>query len=228
MKKNKIVIPLIISILFIAFISPSTSAGSSGKAGVGVLNVPPQFNEIRLIPQGSFIRAYITCSDYNSWEDILSVSITLEKSGQEIHKFSYKQFSDKTSYEKINAFVEEPDESSLLVTKKCSYEATTNGETVEERCYLYLLMVFYSTSFTSIKILITDRGGSTATSEIDYTSEELARSEYVITFPGPDGPTSVEVSPYLLDLIALILAIVGTYIVAKRTKIIKILKIIYG
>ena len=149
-------------------------------------------------------------------------------SGQEIHKFTFKQFEDKTSYEKINVVVEEPAESSLLVIKKCSYEATTDEETVEERCYLYLLMVFYSTSFTSMKILITDRGGSTASSEIDYTSEELARSEYVITFPGPDGPTSVEISPYLLDLIAILLAIFGTYLVIKRTKIIKILRIIYG
>lgn len=228
MKKSRIILFLIISIIVISITFPSISAADSGRAGVGVLNVPPQFNQIRLVQQGSFIRLYITCSDYNSWEDIISVSISLEVSGEEKTEFVYKQYEDKTSYEKINEFIEVPEESSLLVTKKCSYDSTINGETVEERCYLDLLMVFYSTLFTRLKIVITDRGGSTATSELDYTSEELARSGDFITFPGADGPTTIEISPYLLDLIALLSALAGTYLVVKKTKIVKILKIAYG
>ena len=202
MKKNLIVALLIIFTVIILATSPSVNAGS-GRAGVGVLNVPPQFNQIRLVQQGDFIRVYITCSDYNSWQDIIYVSVILEVSGEDKTEFIYKQYEDKDSYDRINEFVEIPDESSLLVKKRCSYDYTINGETVEERCYLYILMVFYSTLFTRLKILIEDRGGSTASSEIDYSSEELARSGDFIVFPGPDGPMSIEVSPYLLDSIAL-------------------------
>ena len=227
MKKSRIILFSIILTIFISSTFPSINAGS-GKAGVGVLNVPPQYNQIRLVQQGNLIRLYITCSDYNSWEDIISVSIILEASGEEKTRFIFKQFEDKTSFEKINEFLEIPEESSLLVTKKCSYDYTLEGETVEERCYLYLIMVFYSTLFTRLRIVITDRGGSTATSELDYTSEELARSGDFIIFPGPDGPTAIEIESYLLDLIALLSALIGTYFIVKKTKIVKILKIVYG
>ena len=227
MKKNLIVTILIASTIILLVTFPSVNAGS-GRAGVGVLNVPPQFNQIRLVQQGDFIRVYLTCSDYNGWNDIISVSVILEVSGEEKTEFMYKQYEDKGSYDEINEFVEIPDESSLLVTKRCSYDYTVNGETVEELCYLYILMVFYSTLFTRLKILIEDRAGSTALSEIDYSSEELARSGDFIIFPGPDGPMSIEVSPYLLDSIALIIAIGLTVFIVRKTKIIKLLKIVYG
>jgi len=227
MKKGKIVLLLAVSTFVLLFTSPAVNARSGG-AGVGVLNVPPQFNQIRLVQQGEFIRVYITCSDYNSWQDVISVSVALEESGEDKTQFIYKQYEDEESYDRINEFVEIPDESSLLVTKRCSYDYTFNGETVEEKCYLYILIVFYKTSFTSLKILITDRGGSTASSEIDYSSEELARSGDFIVFPWPDGPITVEVSPYLLDSIALLLAICVTFLIVKKTKIIKLIKIVYG
>lgn len=227
MLKRNIILSLITFLIIISITLPSINAGK-GSAGVGVLNVPPQFNQIRLVQQGNFIRLYITCSDYNSWEDIISVSVILEVSGVEKTNFVFKQYEDKKSYDKINEFIEIPDESSLLVSKRCSYDYTLDGETVEERCYLYLLMVFYSTLFTRLRIIITDRGGSTASTELDYTSEELARSGDFITFPGPDGPTSVEISPYVLDLIAFLSAIAGTFYIVKKTKIVKILKIVYG
>jgi hypothetical protein len=227
MKKNVIITLLAASTIIILTTFPSVNAGS-GRAGVGVLNVPPQFNQIRLVQQGEFIRVYITCSDYNGWSDILSVSVILELSGEEKTEFTYKQYEDKGSYDEINEFIEIPEESSLLVTKRCSYDYTVNGETVEERCYLYILMVFYSTLFTRLKILIEDRGGSTATSEIDYSSEDLERSGNFITFPGFDGPVSIEVSPYLLDILALILAIISTIIIVRKTKITKLIKIVYG
>lgn len=227
MKKGLIVLLILTSMIFLIVTLPSINAGS-GRAGVGVLNVPPQFNEIRLVQLGDFIRLYITCSDYNSWEDVISVSVVLEVSGEEKTQFIYKQYEDKDSYEKINEFIEIPEDSSLLLSKKCSYDYTLDGETVEEKCYLYILMIFYSTLFTKLKILITDRGGSTASTELDYTSEELARSGDFIVLPGPDGPTAVEVSPYLLDSIAFLSAIGVTFFIVKKTKIIEIIKIFYG
>jgi hypothetical protein len=227
MKKSLIVLLILTSMLSLIVTFPAINAGS-GRAGVGVLNVPPQFNQIRLVQLGDFIRLYITCSDYNSWEDVISVTVILEVSGEEKTRFIYKQYEDKDSYEKINEFIEFPEDSSLLLSKKCSYDCTLNGETVEEKCYLYVLMIFYSTLFTRLKILITDRGGSTASTELDYTSEELARSGDFIILPGPDGPTAVEVSPYLLDSISFLSAIGLTFLIVKKTKIIEIIKIFYG
>lgn len=227
-KKGRMLLLLVLTMIITSISFSSAVSASSGRAGVGVLNVPPQFNQIRLVQQGDFIRLYITCSDYNSWEDILSVSVVLEVSGEDKTEFLFKQFPDKFSFEKINEFIEIPDESSLLVTKKCSYDAEINGETVEELCYLDLLFVFYSTIFTRLKIVIADKAGSTATSQIDYTSEDLARSGNFIMFPGPDGLTAVEVPPYLLDFIALIAALAGTFYIVKRTKIVKLIKIVYG
>lgn len=226
MYKGRLISTLGISIILLFITFPSINAGS-GRAGIGVLNVPPQFNQIRLVQQDNSIRLYIICSDYNSWEDIISVRVILEVSGEEKAEFIYKQYEDKLSYTKINEFSEEPEESSLLVTKKCSYDYTENGETVEEKCYLDILMVFYTTLFTRLNIMITDRGGSTAFTQLDYTSEELARSGNFITFPGPDEPTAVEISPYLLDFIALIAALFGTYYIIKTTKIVEILRVVY-
>jgi hypothetical protein len=226
MRKKLVILSLMISIIITSITFPSINAGS-GKAGVGVLNVPPQFNQLRLVQLDNFVRLYLTISDYNSWEDIISVRVILEVSGVEKVEFIYKQYEDKSSFEKINEFSEEPKESGFLVTKKCSYDYIENGETVEERCNLEILMVFYTTLFTRLKIVIADRGGSTASTQLDYTSEELARSGNFITFPGPDGPTAVEISPYLLDLIALLAALFGTYYIVKKTKILKILKVVY-
>jgi hypothetical protein len=227
MKKGLIFLIILTSMLSLTVNLPSINAGS-GNAGVGVLNVPPQFNQIRLVQLGDFIRLYITCSDYNSWEDVISVSITLEVSGEEKTQFIYKQYEDKDSYEKINEFIEIPNDSSLLLSKKCSYDCTLYGETVEEKCYLYILMVFYSTLFTRVKILITDRAGSTASTELDYTSEELARSGDFIILPGIGGSTAIGISPYLLDSIAFLSAIGVTFIIVKKTKIFKLIKICYG
>ena len=226
MNKGQLISILMISTILLFITFPSINAGS-GRAGVGVLNVPPQFNQIRLVQQDNFIRLYITCSDYNSWKDIISASVSLEASGVEKAVFVYKQYEDKLSYIKIDEFSEIPKESSLLVTKKCSYDYTEYGETVEEKCYLDILMVFYTTLFTRLNILITDRGGSTAFTQLDYTSEELERSGDFITFPGPDGSIAVEISPYLVDLIALIASLFGTYYIIKTTKILKILKVVY-
>jgi len=121
MKKGWVILSIVISIIFL-FLTFSSIDANAGKAGVGVLNVPPQYSMIRLVQQDNYVRIYLTISDYNSWEDIYSVSVVLENSGMEKAEFIYKQYADKTSYEKINEFSEEPKENNLLVTKKCSYD----------------------------------------------------------------------------------------------------------
>jgi len=218
---------IFISTLLI-FISLSTNQANAGKAGVGVLNVPPQFNQIRLTQQDNTIRAYITVSDYNSWGDILSVIVILEDSGVEKARFVYKQYEDKSSYDKLNEFSEKSSGNNLLATKRCSHDYSEKEETVEQRCYLDLLFVFQTTLFTNINIVASDRGGSTATMEVDYSSEDLSRSGSYIIIPGINEPTAVEIPSYLLDSVAIIIAIFGIYLIFKKTDIEKIMRAIYG
>lgn len=226
MKKGWVILLIVISTIFL-FITFSSIDANAGKAGVGVLNVPPQYSMIRLVQQDNYVRIYLTVSDYNSWEDIYSVSVVLENSGMEKAEFIYKQYADKTSYEKINEFSEEPKENNLLVTKKCSYDHSNEEETVEDRCNLDLLLVFQSTLFTRLNIVTSDRGGSTATLEVDYTSEELIRSGSYIWIPGLDESMAIEIPPYTLEIIALFTATVGTWYVIKKTIVEKIMRAVY-
>ncbi len=210
--------------LFITFSSINANAG---QAGVGVLNVPPQYSMIRLVQQDNFIRIYLTISDYNSWEDICSVSVVLEDASEEKTEFLYKQYADLTSYEKVNEFSETSKENNLLLTKKCSYNHSDGVETVEDRCNLEILFVFHTTWFTRLNIIASDRGGSTATLQLDYTTEDLIRSGTIIIIPGLDNSIAVEIPPYLLDLIALFAAAIGTRYIIKKTDIGKIMRAVY-
>jgi hypothetical protein len=194
MKIAKVILPFAIFILFILILTIPLTA-SAGNAGVGVLNVSPQYNIIRLVQQDNYIRMYLTVSDYNSWMDILSVSVILEDSGIDKAIFTFKQYIDGTSYESINEFSEDTHEK-LLDLKKCSYD-TSNGGSVEEKCNLNLLFVFQSTWFTRLKVEASDRAGSIATIELDYTSDDLARSGNIIIIPGINTPTRIELEPYL-------------------------------
>lgn len=222
---GKLLLVISTIILFITFSSITVNA-DNGKAGVGVKNAPPQFSIIRLVQQGDDIRVYITVSDINSWEDIYSVSVTLEDSDVEKAEFLYKQYEDTTTWEKINVFSETSEENNLLVAKRCSYDTDNNEETLAG-CYLNLLFVFHSTWFSRLNIFASDRGGSTATLQLDYTSADLMRSGTIIVIPGIDEPMTVEIPPYLLDLIALIIAGIGTWYVVKKTDVGKIMRSVY-
>ena len=182
---------------------------------------------IRLVQQDSFVRVYLTVSDYNSWEDIYSINVILENSGVEKSEFIYKQYADKSSYDKINEFSEKPKENNLLVIKKCSYDHSNEAETVEDRCNLDILFVFQSTIFTRLNIVTSDRGGSLANIEVDYSSEELIRSGSYILIPGFDESIAIEIPPYTLEIISLVAATIGTWYVIKKTIIEKISRTFY-
>ncbi len=132
----------VVTITIILLATSFSINANAGEAGVGVLNVSPKFSEIRLVQQNNLIRAYITTSDYNSWGDIYDVKIILDSYGSEIATFTYKQYDDTDSFEKINEFSEESKENDLLLEEKCSASHSDNDETVEERCNLNLIFVF--------------------------------------------------------------------------------------
>ena len=228
MKRGRVILSLVIStiILFITFSPINANAGNNGQTGVGVFSAPPQYSIIRLVQQGDDIRVYITVSDINSWKDIYSVSIVLEELGVEKAEFLYKQYEDETDWEIINEFSEKSKENNLLVTKKCSYDHSDKEE-ILTGCYLNILFVFHTTWFTRLNIIASDRGGATSTLQLDYTSEDLMRRGDIIIIPGLDESMAVEIPPYLLDIIALIIAAIGIRYVVKKTDVGKIMRVIY-
>ena len=216
MKKKLMLI--LISIFLISPIVFSINV-SAGKAGVGVLNVAPEYSEISIQQHDNTIRLYLTVSDYNSWEDIFEVKVVLEYLDTEIASFYFKQYEDTTSYDKYNQFSEESNDKNLLDIEKCSYSHSNKKETVEQRCDLYLTFVFKTTRFTLLRIEVKDREGETATTEVDYNAEEMTRSSELLVIPWFDEMIAVEIPAYLPDLIALIFAIIGTIFVARRIEL---------
>ena len=226
MNRGWAIFTLFISIIFLFSIFSAVNVDAGGKAGVGVESPPPQFNEIRLVQHENTIRVYLTVTDINSWEDIHSVSIILEDAGVEKAKFIFEQYKDVSTWDKINEFSEISKENNLLVTKKCSFD-TLNKEDTLKGCYLNLLFVFETTWFTQIKIIASDRGGATASLELDYSSEDIIRSGDIIIIPGINESVTIQIPPYLLDLIALLIASFSTWYIVKKTDVGKIMRAIY-
>ena len=218
MKKGFLLVVISVILLFSVFFSTNATAG---KAGVGVLNVPPEYSRTRVVQQDNNIRVYLTVSDYNSWEDIYKVTVSLDYYGSETATFTFKQYEDTTSYEKINEFSETSRENDLLQNEKCSYSHSDKKETVEDRCNFIIVFVFRTTWFTRLNILTYDREGLTATTHIDYDMEEMMRSSNMIMIPWLDGPILVEISSFILNLIALVVGAIGVIYFAKKMKIMR-------
>ena len=216
--KKTFMLMFLTSTLLIFPIYFSTTA-IAGQAGVGVLNVPPEYRSVRVVQQDNNIRVYLTISDYNSWEDLYEAKVILEYYGSEIATFTFKQYEDVTSFIKINEFSETSRENDLLQTEKLSYSHSDEKETVDDRCNFELLFVFRTTWFTDLKIVTSDREGLEATTNIDYDTEEMMRSSNMIMVPGIDGPILVEVSSLILNFIALIAGVAGVIYFAKKMNI---------
>ena len=227
MKRGWAIFTLFITIIFLfsIFFAINVNAGS-GKAGVGVESPPVQFSEIRLTQHENTIRIYLTITDINSWEDIHSVSIILEDEGVEKAKFIFEQYRDASTWDKINEFTETSKDNNLLITKKCSYDTLDKEDTLEG-CYLNLLFVFETTWFTQLKIIASDRGGATATLELDYSTEDIIRSGDIIIIPGVNESITIQIPPYLLDIIALLIASISTWYIVKKSDVGKIIRAIY-
>jgi hypothetical protein len=201
------------------FFSINVEAGS--KAGVGVLNVPPEFNNINVDQVENTVRVYLTLSDYNSWEDIFDVNIILEYYGSEVARFTFNQYSVTTSYQKTNIFTETSKEGDLLQKDKSTFSHSDQKETVEDRCNFELLFVFRTTWFSHFKIVTTDREGATATTQVDYSAEDMMRSSNMIMIPGIDGPIPVEISGMILNIIALVGGAVGVFYISQKMNLIR-------
>jgi hypothetical protein len=215
---RKAIVPF--SILFMAILlGPVVLSlhASAGEAGVGVINVPPKYGYIRVEEQGNFIRVYLNISDYNSWADISNVSVTLDNYGTKLSTFLFEQYASLDSYVEINTFSETP-KGHLLEIEKCFFEKSNEKETIDERCDISIRFVFQKTFFTGLSIVINDRAGSApAEAYIYYNSEESLRSGNTLVIPWIGVQITLNIPPYLVDLIAIILATTGVMYYLKKT-----------
>jgi len=216
---TKLVITVLVlssAFLLVCVIFPPTIR--AGQAGVGVINVSPKYGHIRVEDQGNSIRVYLNISDYNSWADINNVTVTLDNYGTKISTFCFQQYQSLDSYVEINQFSETPAANHLLDTEKCFFEKSSEKETIDERCDIAVRFVFQKTSFTGLAVMINDRDGSEpAEAYIAYNTEETMRSGNTLVIPWIGQRWTIEIPPYLLDVIAFILGVFGVVYYLKKT-----------
>ncbi len=221
-------LPLFFIVLFL-LITVFFDSTKASNAGVGVVNVPPKYGKLRIVQREDTIRVYLIVSDYNSWGDILKISVILEDKNTDdaFAEFVYQQYNSKDSYEKVNLFNEKKSKD-LLLKEKCSFESSNKRVTIDERCDIELLFVFKTTWFSRLKVVVEDRAGDQAVSEIDYypfeaSPDDSYRNEDIIIVPWFNGEMTFFVPPYLSNLLALIAGLFGAalcfrkkYILNKR------------
>jgi hypothetical protein len=190
-----------------------------GTAGVGVLNVPPSYMNVTLDQQYSNLRLYLNISDYNSWEDIYEVKLILKYYGLTMATFTFKQYEDRTSYNKINEFSETPSENNLLHEDFCSFYSSPKKESIINKCNMDIRFVFSTTWFTDVKVITSDRAGATAETTINYNTEDLMRSSNMIMIPWFDRPIPVQISSLFLNIIAVAASIIVVIQIIRKRKL---------
>jgi hypothetical protein len=196
-----------------------TMVESDGNAGVGVINVSPTFADIKLVERNSYIRVYLTISDYNSWADIYTVEVILEESGGEISSFLFQQYEDEESFEKINVFQESSDGLNLLNIDACDVSHSESRKTVEDRCHFDLRFVFLPTYFSQIHIISTDRAGAVAETIVEYRGGDMMRDQNTLLIPWIDGMVKIVLPPYVLDISLLGFSALAAVFLARKLKI---------
>jgi hypothetical protein len=209
---------LIAIMLFNLFFIYSTGviAGPGSNAGVGVINVPPNYSDIKILQRENMIRVYLTLSDYNSWGDIYKVQLNLEQDGVVLHTFSFKQWESPDSFNFVNEFTEESD-SSILQVEACDVSHSSETATVADRCHLNIRFVFRSTYFSELHIISSDRAGDTTETFIEYKGSDMNRGDNTMLIPWIDGTIKVELPRYLLDITIFLTALIATVMIGKRT-----------
>ena len=224
MKKSIFFIILNVLILSLLIFCTNTvyAAGGSSQT-VGVLNVNPAKIMERIVPQEDTIRVYLTVLDYNSWEDIFKVDVILEYYGSEVAVFSFNQYENRETFIKSNTFTETSiEEGSLLQGEKCTFRHSDKKETVDDRCNLELLFVFRTTWFSHLKVIAEDREGLTASTTIEYSSDDLMRSSNIIMIPWLDEPILVGISSFVINFLAIVLGAAGALYFARKMNILRL------
>lgn len=210
---------LLVILLFLGFIALSSAtvfAENGSDAGVGVINVPPNYADIKILQQENTIRAYLTLSDYNSWSDIYKVQVNLEENGVVLHSFTFKQWDSDDSFNLVNQFIDESG-NFLLQESACDVSHSSESKTVADRCQLHVRFVFQTTYFSQLHVISTDRAGDSTETFIEYQGSDMNRGSNTLLIPWIDGAIKLELPSLMLDIFLVLIAILLTVIIGKRT-----------
>ena len=210
MIKRVIFIVVLVSFVSTIILSHNVQAGS---AGVGVLNVPPEYSETRIVTEDGIKKIYLTISDYNSWRDIYTTTVTIKNGDAVMASFVFRQYENTDSVISFGEFEEKEGEDYLIVNK-CSYSHSDKTDTVSDRCLLHVVFAFRSIPGTQLTILTYDHGGLYAKTHVEYDVEGMPRSPNRIMLPGVSTP--IDFSLYTLDALALAFAVTVTAVFIRK------------
>lgn len=208
----KKIIFILISIIFILLIISSINV-QGGSAGVGVVNVPPEYSDIKIITEEGIKKIYLTISDYNSWADVYNIKVTIKNAGENSAMFVFRQYKSLASFTPVVEFNEEIGDN-YLITEECSASHSDKTETISERCLLHIVFAFQPIPHTELTILTKDRGGLSAHTWVEFDREGIPRSPGMILLPWMLNP--IEFSRYTLDALAIAIAATATAVIIKK------------
>jgi len=206
---------ILVSLVSTIFFSLNVQ-GSGGSAGVGVINVPPEYSVARIVTEDGVKKIYLTISDYNNWRDIYTTTVTIKNRDVVIASFIFRQYETIDSFTPIAEFQETTNTRYLLVNK-CSYSHSDKSDSVSDRCLLDIVFAFYPVPGTQLSIVTHDRGGLSALTYVEYDIEGFPRSTTMILLPWMSTP--IDFSAYTIDALAVAFAVtVAAVILRKRMK----------
>jgi hypothetical protein len=208
---KKIVFVFILT-LFVSLIVTSIKV-QAGSAGVGVVNVPPEYSDIKIITEDGIKKIYLTISDYNSWSDVYTVEVTIKNGGETSALFEFRQYTSLASYTPTVEFKEEVG-NKYLILDECSASHSDKTETISERCLIHIVFAFQPIPQTELIILTKDRGGLHAHTWVEFDRDGVPRSPGMIFLPWMLNP--IEFSRYTLEALTIAIAATATAVIIKK------------
>ncbi len=145
----------------------------SVAAQTAVLNVRPSFMDIFVRSSGGLVEVVVDALDYNSFEDIVNVTLRLDSG----NRFEYRQFPDPHSIEVIDSFTAD---SSIFVPNRSYVERYIYNVDYLDKCAIRIHFFLYPYGGGAY-LIIFDRSGEEAVAELMY----LSTGAIVVSGPRP-------------------------------------------
>lgn len=214
MIKRAISAVILVSFVSTIFFSLNVQ-GSGGSAGVGVINVPPEYSVAKIVTEDGIKKIYLTISDYNNWKDIYTTTVTIKNRDVVTASFVFRQYETIDSFTPIAEFQETTNTRYLLVDK-CSYSHSDTTDSISDRCLLNIVFAFYPVPGTQLSIVTHDRDGLSALAYVEYDIEGFPRSTTMILLPWMSTP--IDFPAYTIDALAVAFAVTIIAIILRKRR----------
>ena len=166
---RRLALPVLLMLIVLS-LCPAQVQANGGS--VGVLNVPPSFNDIDIGEENGKYRIDLMLSDTNGRADIATVEVEILDSAENmIAAFNYSQFN---SHGNLTVDEFKNIKGNWLDKGKSSVERYNNGNIYLKRCVLNLTFFFTPGDGDYIKVTVTDIHNETATGKVPYAMEGVA------------------------------------------------------